>query len=97
MEPRTNSQIVADLLQVAIDSQWSDESNTSCSCHPEYTPCCPECGELAYPHVPFGSPRVEGVHKPDCKRMALIRETQAFLRAENLLAEERGEEGVYVS
>jgi hypothetical protein len=35
-------------------------------------------------------------HKPDCKRMQLIAETQAFLRAENELAVARGEEEIYV-
>lgn len=95
-EPRTINDIMSDLLQLAIDGEWSGQVNTSCHCHPEYSACCPECGALEYEHASFGSKRAHGEHEKDCKRMALIEETRAYLRVENTLAEERGEEGAYV-
>jgi hypothetical protein len=95
-EPRTTNHIIADLLQLAIDGEWSGQVNTACHCHPEYASCCPECGALEYEHRNFGAKRAHGEHEPSCKRMALIEEARAFLRVENDLAEERGEEGCYV-
>ena len=80
------SHIVADLLQLAIDGEWLGQARQGCHCHPEYVACCPECHAL----------ESEGAHEPGCKRMALIAESQAFLRVENQLAEERGTEVVYV-
>ena len=35
-EPRTQLQIMSDLLQRVVDSEWSGQRNTSCRCHPEY-------------------------------------------------------------
>jgi hypothetical protein len=83
---RSTNQIVADLLRFIIDGEWSGQTNTSCHCHPEYADSCPECGEE----------RSVGQHRLDCQRMALVKETQAYLRAENELAVARGEEEVYV-
>lgn len=86
-EPRTVRDIIADLLRLALEGEWSGRVNTGCHCHPEYTPCCPECGAREHP---------EGEHKADCARMTLISEARAFLRVENELSDARGEEGVYV-
>jgi hypothetical protein len=88
-EPRSTNDIIYDLLQIAIETQWSDRKNTSCHCHPEYAACCPECDTLLYD--PSDSRHeTENEHKPDCRRMALIREADAYLRVENELAEENG-------
>ena len=96
VEPRSHLDIVSDLLQLAIDGEWSGQVNTACHCHPEYAACCPECGALEYEHHRhFGEKRAHGEHEVNCKRQALINETRAYLRVENNLAEERGEEGVY--
>lgn len=43
IELRSTNQIMADLLQLALDGEWSGRANTSCHCHPEYVACCPEC------------------------------------------------------
>jgi hypothetical protein len=85
-EPRSINDIMADLLQVAIDSQWSDETNVECHCHPRYVHCCSECDIL----------ESEGTHKFDCKRVLLINEVRGYLQVENDLAEARGENGVYI-
>lgn len=85
IEPRSINHIMADLLRLTIEGEWSGRSNTSCHCHPEYQSSCPECDELYE----------DGKHKPNCKRLLLIRETQAYLRVEWELAEARGEQGVY--
>jgi hypothetical protein len=91
---RTVRHILADLLQLAIDGEWSDRTNVACHCHPEYAASCPECDTLKYPRDDHYE-RKENEHAPGCKRMALINESRAFLRVENKLAEERGEEEVY--
>jgi len=93
-EVRTTSNIVADLLRLVIDGEWSGEFNTSCHCHPTFVPACPECMVLR--RDPHASTMAYNEHKPDCSRKALIVEARAFLNAENELAEERGDEGVYV-
>jgi len=95
IELRSTNQIMADLLQLALDGEWSGRANTSCHCHPEYVACCPECEETEYDHSQSTFDVKQNKHKTDCKRMALIEETRAFLRVENTLAEERGEETVY--
>ena len=92
IEPRTTSDIISDLLQLAIDGEWSGTGSS----YDDYANCCPECGALLRPHVRFGAKEVPGEHKPDCQRMRLINEARAFLRVENNLAKERGEEGVRV-
>jgi hypothetical protein len=94
-EVRTICNILADLLQIAIDGEWSGQTNTHCHCHPEYASSCPDCGTLQYPH---NDSRREhpNEHKSDCKRQALIRESRAFLEVENSLAEARGDDTVYV-
>jgi hypothetical protein len=96
MDPRSTNQIMADLLQLALDGEWSGQVNTACHCHAEYASCCPECEALQYRHSNFGADRTAGEHEAGCKRMALIEETRAFLRVENTLAEERGEDTVYI-
>ena len=85
MNPRTNAAITADLLQVAVDAQWSGKRNTACGCHPEYESACPECGALRYPSR--GAPET---HDNGCALAALIEEARAFLRAENEVIEKRG-------
>jgi hypothetical protein len=97
VEPRSANQITADLLQAAIDGQWSDETNMACHCHPNYVRCCPKCGALEHPHSSNNSAkRKAGEHERGCELAALIEEARAFLRVENTLAEERGEDTVYV-
>jgi hypothetical protein len=95
-EVRTVSHIVSDLLQLALDGEWSGRSRQGCHCHPEYVSCCPDCDEVEYSDEEIrresdgcllGNKR--NPHKPDCKRMKLIEESRAFLRVENALAEER--------
>lgn len=88
VQPRTILQIIADLLQIAVDTQWSAERNRF---QGDYGSCCPECDVLAYEDDDHKRPNE---HKPDCKRMALIEEVRAYLRVENKLAEERGEDTV---
>ena len=79
--------MMVELLQLAIDDQWSGQANTSCHCHPEYTPGCPQCCAREYDG---------GEHTTDCSRNALITEVRAFLQAENDLAEARGEDTVWI-
>ena len=45
IEPRTTVQMMADLLQFAVeaDAEWSGRVNTECHCHPVYAHCCPSC------------------------------------------------------
>lgn len=73
-----------ELLQKVIDDQWSDQCNTACHCHPEYRPCCRECGDLEYSH------------KDDCSRIELIKRAQAFLRAENEEYIKQGDEELFI-
>lgn len=97
IEPRSMNQIMADLLQAAIDGQWSDETNMSCHCHPNYVRCCPKCGALEHPHDNNNpAKRKAGEHEKGCELATLIAEARAFLRVENTIAEERGEDTVYV-
>lgn len=83
-EPRTHLDIIRDLLEFTQDREWTGETNTSCSCHPEYARSCPECGSLEYPHK--GDPRT---HTENCRLAKLISETEAYLRIEEGLAQER--------
>ena len=97
VEPRSVPQIVSDLLQLVIDSQWSGQSRHGCHCHPSFAPCCPECEVEQYEH---DDSRREhpNPHKADCTRQRLITETRAYLEVENKLAEEQDvyQEPVYV-
>lgn len=79
--------MMVELLQLAIDDQWSGRTNTACHCHPEYTPSCEQCDAQEY---------ASGEHMPDCSRMKLIEEVRAYLRAENDLAEARGDDTVWI-
>jgi hypothetical protein len=83
---------MADLLQVAIDDQWSGESNIDCHCHPKYVAACKECNVREYDHH---NPYTANEHKEDCKRLLLIKEVQAYLRVENILLEKQGEETIW--
>ena len=48
VEPRTVPQMISELLQLVINSQWSGQSRHGCHCHPSFAPCCPECGKAAW-------------------------------------------------
>jgi hypothetical protein len=81
---RYANELIVELLQKVIDDQWSDRCNVACHCHPEYRPCCRECGQLEYKHL------------EDCSRIQLIKTVQAFLRAENEEYLEAGEDEFWI-
>jgi hypothetical protein len=94
MSERPLPEILSDLLQAAIDGQWSGETNMACHCHPEYARSCPDCKALENRRSNYTGRAEE--HEPDCPRLALITEARLYLETQNTLAEERGEDGVYV-
>lgn len=80
-EPKSVNDLMSELLQIALDGQWSGEVNMRCHCHPNYVRCCPECGALEDDHDNNNSAkRKAGEHEVGCQRMALIEEARAFLR-----------------
>lgn len=86
MEVRTTKHIIADLLQRVVDAEWSGDAYVGCHCHSEHKKCCPYCKELEN----------DRAHQQDCGWVKLVSETRAFLSVENKLAEENGEDTVYV-
>jgi hypothetical protein len=97
IEPRSITQIMSELLQATVDGQWSDETNMECHCHPVYVRCCPSCGALEHKDSRNNEKkRKAGEHEAGCTLYTLIEEARAYLRAENTLAEERGEDTVWI-
>ena len=86
MNVRSNAAIIADLLRVVVDAEWSGRQNVACHCHPEYEDACPSCEALKYERG-----REDEKHAPDCALAALIEESRAFLRIENELIEGRND------
>ena len=84
-EPRSHLQIVADLLQVAVDSEWTDERNEWTGDH---APCCPACETLMYERANRNYVGEPNKHAATCPLDALIEETRAYLRVENSLIAE---------
>lgn len=78
IEPRTDAQIMADLAHEVVEGQWRAEKNTSCHCHPEYEPCCPECGNMK-----------DWGHKPSCRLVRLVNEARGLLLVYNEQVERR--------
>lgn len=81
------------LLQHVYDDQWSGRTNTACHCHPEWKASCPQCGvlrDVKNPDSEFNT--LTGEHKPDCARRAIIEQASAYLRIENKLADEQGDD-----
>jgi len=76
--------LIEALLRRVVDDEWSGRYNRACHCHPEYARCCPEC------RIPEKEGPTE--HEPGCERKAIIDKASAYLRAENELAEKRGED-----
>jgi len=79
----SNEELLAKLLEIVIEEQWSGETNQSCSCHPQYISSCPFCGAHKYvrehPEKGCMSNMIIGPHKPDCERMKLIKTTKEAL------------------
>lgn len=92
MEIRTVNNIISNLLQLAIDNEWSGKYNVECHCHPRYVSCCKSCDALQYDQKTYQLNK----HKDDCTFNALVLETRTYLEVENELAEKRGEETVYI-
>lgn len=95
----TKEELLAELLAIVYEEQWSGKTNTSCSCHPEYVDSCKDCGARKYvKDIPGNiiSGYSLGTHKSDCKRMNLIKETKTLLEKYNEQCEEEGKDGVYI-
>jgi hypothetical protein len=91
-EPRTVTDIMRDLLSELQNREWVEvRKSKGCNCCPDTgTTACTACGaEEGH----WKDPNYQ-THKPDCALAALIRETEAFLRIEEQLQEERGMQAV---
>jgi hypothetical protein len=68
MDIETVNNFVIQLLDLVKQDEWSGQANISCSCHPEYRACCPQCGveEKVRKHL------------DDCERQILIKKVNAF-------------------
>jgi hypothetical protein len=86
-EPRTVTDIMRDLLSELQEREWVEvRESKGCNCCPDtWTTACTSCEAEA---GNWGDPNYQ-THKPDCKLAALIRETEAFIRIEEQLQEER--------
>lgn len=80
--PRETLQIVVDLLQRIVDTEWSDQIPCTKGCCAD--PGCEDCREL----IPYNTNVIYG-HKNDCRKFQLIEKTRAFLRCENILLKEK--------
>lgn len=79
-EPRTTVDIMRDLLGFVEEHEWVEVTHycgRGCHCVRGSGEECPTC-EGEKPH-----------HKPDCRRAAIIRETEAFIAAEEQLELDR--------
>jgi len=96
----TNEELLSGLLKLIVNEQWSGRTNTSCQCHPEYIPSCPNCKAPKYTRINldrhYVSDPILNTHKPDCERLKLIKETTAILTKYNEQQEEQGEDGVWI-
>jgi hypothetical protein len=91
-EPRTVTDIMRDLLSELQNREWIEvRESKGCNCCPDtWTTACTSCGaEVTGSHDAKGRWVASREHKPDCALAALIRETEAFLRIEEQLQEER--------
>ena len=90
---KSANDLVVALLCRVVDDQWSGRCNIGWHGNPVYRPCCPECHALEEPVQQSNMPRqLDEWHQPDCTRKEIIDQARAYLRAENELAVERGEE-----
>ena len=86
-EPKSVTDIMRDLLDELRKREWVEVRHSKgCNCCPdtwetECTSCGAEEGHYKDPNYQ--------THKPDCQLAALIRETEAFIRIEEQLQEER--------
>ncbi len=91
-DPRTPLDLIRDLAEKLRETQWAGEYNTSCGCHPEYSPCCTSCDAPEYgsrtirkrePDGKMVSVSVKGgVHEEGCQLLALLDEADTLLNAE---------------
>ena len=83
VEPRTNAEIMRDLLEAVKAREWVETAIYSPrgGYFDGTRPTCEECGD--------GAGKTGDTHAADCKVAALIAETEAFLRVEDALEEER--------
>lgn len=86
-EPRLITDIMRDLLSELQEREWVEVRHSKgCNCcRDTWETECTSCGAEAG-HYNDENYRT---HKPDCKLAALIRETEAFIRIEEQLQEER--------
>ncbi len=95
MSPRTTVELIADLLNHAVETEWSGTQETGCLCHPDTHCACPCCSafESLPLDMPKNHPQVESrTHLAGCTLAAIITEARAFLHGENELATMRGDE-----
>jgi hypothetical protein len=93
IEPRTNTDIIRDLLSELQEREWVEVRRAGCQrgcCGDVYTTECTSCGaeEGDYKSETYRH------HKPGCKLGALILEAETFIRIEDQLQEERELQGV---
>jgi hypothetical protein len=89
MEFRSTAAIVADLLLIALDKEWSGEVFAGGD---YYEPGCEECGAFRdiYNEKERRNIYNHKEHKHGCKVDNLIKEARAFIAAENEIASSKG-------
>jgi hypothetical protein len=97
IEPRTNTDIIRDLLSELQEREWVEvRRSKGCNCCPDtWETICTSCdAEVAGGYDPRGRWVESRDHKPGCKLAALILEAETFVRIEDQLQEERELQGV---
>lgn len=86
VEPRTNTDIMRDLLEHVQRHEWVEHyQRCGRGCCGEWETTCPSCDA---PEGDYDKDDYQ-THKPGCRLAALILEAETFIRIEEQLAEER--------
>lgn len=82
VEPRTIADIMRDLLEAVKSHEWVEQYESGRGCGGDCHTRCPACGEEEGDYMVEETYRT---HASGCRIQALILETEAFLRAEEVL------------